>query len=153
MQIINRILISLFVALNFQSCVQAQEKVLLEKPIVDKRIELLSIVFRLAEKQEYSNKNFKLYTDRIDQYFEKHKNHELIQFTKSIIKENEIAFDGPMWLAVHLDDNLKLLTDVKDVWQLDPRWTKENVEKFVPLLQKFYIDTKFDEFFKNNADI
>ena len=149
----NRILIPILVALIFQACVQAQEKVSLEKPTVDKRVELLSIVFRLAEKQEYSNKDFKIYTDRIDQYFEKYKNHELIQFTKSIINENEIAFDGPMWLAVHLDDNLKLLTDVKDVWQLDPRWTKENVEKFVPLLQKFYKDTKFDEFFKNNADL
>jgi len=125
-----RILISILVALNFQACVQAQEKVLLEKPTVDKKIELLSIVFRLAEKQEYSNKDFKLYIDRIDQYFDQYKNHELIQFTKSIIRENEIAFDGPMWMATHLDDNLKLLADVKDVWQQDPRWTKDKVEKF-----------------------
>ena len=149
----NRIFLSILVALNFQACVQAPDKILLEKPTVDKRIELLSVVFRLAEKQEYSNRNFKLYVDRIDQYFEEHKNHELIQFTKSIISENEIAFDGPMWIATHLDDHLKLLTDVKDVWQQDPRWTKENVEKFVPLLQDFYQDTKFDNFFKDNADL
>jgi len=146
-----RILTVIFVALHLQAC--AQEKVILEKPKVDERIELLSIVFRLAEKQEYSNKNFKLYVDRIEQYFEKYKNHELIQFTKSIISENGIAFDGPMWMAVHLDDHLNLLADVKDVWQLDPRWTKENVEKFVPLLQKFYEDTKFDIFFNDNVDL
>jgi len=144
-------IIIILVTLNFQAC--AQEKVLLEKPKVDEKIELLSIVFRLAEKQEYSNKSFKLYVDRIEQYFEKYKNHELIQFTKSIISENGISFDGPMWMAVHLDDNLKLLTDVKDVWQLDPRWTKENVDKFVPLLQKFYKDTEFDKFFTDNADL
>jgi len=148
----NKVLvIAILITLNFQAC--AQKKVLLEKPKVDERIELLSIVFRLAEKQEYSNKNFKLYDDRIEQYFEKYKNHELIQFTKSIISENGISFDGPMWMAVHLDDNLKLLTDVKDIWQLDPRWTKENAEKFVPLLQKFYTDTEFDTFFKDNADL
>ena len=134
-------------------CVQEQENVLQEKPTIDKRVELLSIVFRLAERPEYSSNELKLYSDRIDQYFEKHKNHELIQFTKSIITENEIAYDGPMWLAVHLDENLKLLTGVKDVWQLDPRWAKENVEKFVPLLQKFYKDTRFDKFFKNNTDL
>ena len=149
----NKILIYILIALNFQACIQAQEKFFLEKPTVDKRVELLSIVFRLAEKQEYSNKNFKLYTDKIEQYFEEYKNHELIQFTKSIINENEIAFDGPMWLAVHLDDHLKLLTDVKDVWQHDQRWTKENVERFVPLLQKFNKDTRFDKFFKDNADL
>ena len=147
----NRIIIAILAAFGFQACVH--EKVLLEKPAVDKRVELLSIVFRLAEKQEYTNKNFKLYIDRIDQYFDKYKNHELIQFTKSIISENEIAFDGPMWMATHLDDHLKLLADVKDVWQQDPRWTKENVEKFVPLLQRFYKDTKFDKFFKDNADL
>ena len=147
----NKFLIIILIAFSFQACVQ--EKTILEKPAVDKRVELLSIVFRLAEKQEYSNTNFKLYTDRIEQYFEKYKNHELIQFTKSIIYEHGIAYDGPMWLAVHLDENLKLLTGVKDVWQLDSRWTKENVEKFVPLLQKFYKDTEFDKFFKNNTDL
>jgi len=148
-----RILIFILVALNLQTCVQAQEKNILEKPTVDKRVELMSIVFRLAEKQEYSNKNFNLYVDRIEQYFKTYKNHELIQFTKSIINESGISFDGPMWLAVHLDENLNLLSDVKDVWQLDPRWTEENVKKFVPLLQKFYKDTKFDNFFKNNAEL
>jgi len=145
------LIIAILIMLNFQAC--EQKKVLLEKPKVDERVELLSIVFRLAEKQEYSNKNFKLYVDRIEQYFEKYKNHELIQFTKSIISEHGISFDGPMCMAVHLDANLNLLTDVKDIWQLDPRWTKENVEKFVPLLQKFYKDTKFDKFFKDNADL
>ena len=89
------ILIILFITYSFQACVQAQEQVLLEKPTVDRRVELLSIVFRLAEKQEYSNNRFKVYTDRIDQYFEKHKNHELIQFTKSIISlTQKIAATG-----------------------------------------------------------
>ena len=134
-------------------CVHAQGQVLLEKPTVDRRVELLSIVFRLAEKQEYSNKRFKVYADRIDQYFEKHTNHELIQFTKSMISENKIAFDAPMWLAVHIDDNLNLLTDVKQVWQQDSRWTKETAEKFVSLLEKFYNDSDFDKFFNGNADL
>jgi hypothetical protein len=58
-----------------------------------------------------------------------------------------------MWLATHLDDNLNLLAGVKDVWQQDPRWTKENMERFIPLLQKFNKDTKFDKFFKDNADL
>ena len=147
-----KIIILIFFAISLQVHSQVQIS-LIEQPAIDKRIELLSIVFRLAGSQEYSSKQFKLYTDRIEQHFEQHKDHELIQFTKSIINEHGIALDGPMWMAVHLDENLKLLTGVKDVWQLDPRWTKENVEKFVPLLQKFYKDTKFDKFFKDNADL
>jgi hypothetical protein len=149
----NKILVSILVALYFQACVSAHEKVLLDEPTIDKRVELLSIVFRLAGSPEYSLNEFKPYVNRIDQYFDKYKTHELIQFTKSIISEYEIAYDGPMWLATHLDDNLKLLADVKDVWQQDPRWTKESVEKYVPLLQEFYKDTKFDIFFKDNTDL
>ena len=64
---------AVFVAFNFQA--YAQEKVNLEKPAVEKNTELLSIVFRLAGRQEYSSKQFKLYTDRIDQHFEQYKNH------------------------------------------------------------------------------
>jgi len=147
----NRIAIVILFILLFQAC--KHENVLVEKPTIDERVELMSIVFRLAERWEYSNTRFELYNDKIEQHFEKYKSHELILFTKSIIKENGIAFDGPMCMAMHLDNNLNLLTDVKDVWQLDPTWTKENVEKFVPLLQKFYNDTRFDEFYKNNADL
>ena len=147
----NRLLLTILVAFCFQAC--TQEKNVLEKPSVDKKVELLSIVYRLAEKPEYSNKMLKPYVSRIEQYFEKYQNHELIQFTKSIIDERGIAFDGPMWMAMHLDDNLNLLPDVKDVWQHDPRWTKENTEKFVLLLQKFDKDTNFDDFFNDNADL
>jgi len=146
-----RILIAILIAFSIQA--SAQEKAVLEKPYVDKRVELLSIVFRLAERPEYSTKVFKLYTDRIEQHFEKYKNHELIQFTKSIINERGIAYDAVAWLSIHLDDNLNLLTNINgDVWQRDPRWTKEIVEKFIPLLQRFSKETKFDDFFKNNAD-
>jgi len=147
----NRILITILVVLNFQA--YAQEKVILEKPTVDKRTELLSIVFRLAGKQEYSSKQFKLYSDKIEQHFEKYKNHELIQFTKSIMNERGLGYDAVMSMAIHLDDNLKLLPAVKEIWQREPRWSKENVEKFVLLLQKFEKDAMFDDYFKNNADL
>ena len=146
-----KILIAGLIALVFQACTQ-EEKDIFEKPDVDKRTELLSIVFRLAEKPEYSSNEFNLYTDRIDSYFEKYKNHELIQFTKSIVNRNEVGYDAVMAMAIHLDNNLKVLTDVKDNWR-DTRWNKEDVEQFVLLLQKFDKDAEFDKFFKNNADL
>ena len=147
----NRFLITILVVLNFQ--VYAQEKVVLEKPTIDKRVELLSVVFRLAEKPEYSSKQFKLYAEKIERHFEKHKNHELIQFTKSIMNERGIGYDAVMSMAIHLDDNLKLLTKVTDIWQRETHWNKENAERFVSLLQQFAKETKFDDFFKDNADL
>ena len=148
----NRFLVSILVALSFQG--YAQEKVVLEKPYIDKRIELLSIVFRLAEKPEYSSEMFKIYTDRIEQHFGQYKNHELIKFTKSIIKKKGVSYDAVAYMSVYLDDNLDLSTNLKNnVWQQDSRWTKKHVEKFIPLLQQFANDTKFDDFFKENADL
>ena len=143
-------IIVILITLCFQGF--AQQKSILNKPQVDKRVELLSIVFRLAERPEYSSNNFKLYTDKIDEHFGKFKNHELIMFTKSIIEESGISWDSPMSMAVHLDDNLNLNKDVTNN-SLDTRWSKENADKFVLLLKKFYQDTQFEIFFKGNADL
>ena len=41
----------------------------LDRPKVDERIEILSIVFRLAESEEYNSKRFKRYTDKIETYY------------------------------------------------------------------------------------
>jgi len=148
----NRFLVFIIITLSFQG--YAQEKIVLENPYVDKRVELLSIVFRLAEKPEYSSKVFKIYTDRIEQHFRQYKNHELIKFTKSIINKKRVAYDAVAYMSVYLDDNLNLSTNlINNVWQQDSRWIKKHVEKFIPLLQQFANDTKFDDFFKENADL
>ena len=56
-------LVTILIVLNLQACVK--EKVILEKPTVDKRTELLSVVFRLAGRPEYSSREFKLYAESI----------------------------------------------------------------------------------------
>jgi len=142
---------AVFVALNFQA--YAQEKVNLEKPAVEKNTELLSIVFRLAGRQEYSSKQFKLYTDRIDQHFEQYKNHELIQFTKSIMNKKGLGYDAVALMSVYLNEHLNIFENVTPLTEADGRWDKETIEKFVSLLQKFYKDAAFEKFFNDNADL
>ncbi|WP_051697494.1 DUF4932 domain-containing protein [Prevotella sp. 10(H)] len=151
----NRILLVILATLCFQACVVKEEKkVVLERPIVDKRVELLAIVFRLAEAPGYSSQEFKLYVDRIEQYFGKYKDHELIQYTRSLVKENGTDVDAVMQMAIRLDDNMKLLTDVNSkVWEVHPGWNKETAEKFASLLPQFVKDTEFDKFFRDNADL
>lgn len=134
-------------------CIQtfAQQKLILNEPRVDKRVELLSIVFRLAEKPEYSSKDFMLYTDIIESHFNKYRNHELIEFTKSIINKDGIGYDAVMSMAIHLDDRFNLIKNTSDI-SLDSRWNKENTNKFISLLKKFHKDTQFEKFFKNNTE-
>ncbi len=122
----------------------AQSGAVLEKPVVDRRVELLSIVFRLAGRPEYSDTDIKIYTDRIERHFGAYKDHELIRFARTL----PLGYDAPMLLAVHLNDRLELIADAPD----DARWDRKRVEKFLPLLRQFAAESDFDRFFAENAD-
>ena len=144
----------IFFTFSILACNQGKplsEKPLIEKPGVDKRIELVSIVFRLAGNDEYNSEVFKLYTDRINQHFSSYKDHELIQFARKMRNENGISYEAPMSLAIFLDEDMNLLGKIPD----DPlnRWRKDNIIEFVRLLKKFYTDAKCDEFFNNNQEL
>jgi hypothetical protein len=141
-------------ALTILICINtfSQKKSILDKPKTDERVELLSIVFRLADANEYDSKLFKLYTDKIENHFAKYKNHDLIKFVKQIKKENGIGFDAVMRMAIHLSNapNFKPLVKFTDSIP-SAGWGKNNSYKFVTLLNKFYKDAHCKEFFKNNA--
>lgn len=128
-----------------------EKKQILEEPKVDNRVELLSIVFRLAESRPYSSQLFELYTDKIRKHFEPFKDHELIEFTKELIKNRGVEFDAAM-IAVYLDENLNPRVNFSD--SIPKRsWGKENTEKFVKLLNEFYTDANCKAFFDDNKNL
>ncbi len=129
-----------------------EKKQILEEPKVDNRVELLSIVFRLAELHEYNSERFGLYTDKIKKHFEPYKNHELIEFAKELIKTNDIGFGAVMFMAVYLDESLNPRIDFSDNIP-EKRWGKENADKFVKLLKEFYTDANCKEFFDENKNL
>jgi len=145
--------IFLIILCLFSLNVYSQGNNLIEKPKVDERVELLSIVFRLADAKEYSSNRFKLYTEKIDSYFGKYKNHELIQFVKQIRSENGIGFDQVMEMAIHLGGAPKFKPLVKLTDSIPSvNWGKKNTEKFINLLNQFYQDAHCKEFFNDNKE-
>lgn len=121
---------------------------------VDKRVELMSIVFRLAEAKEYMNDNIQLYASKIDNHFLSYKNHKLIEYTKLIRDVDGVAYDAVMSLAVHLqieNGKVKLNPDL-DKNRVDNRWQRDILPKYINLLNDFYKKTKFDNFFKSNIE-
>jgi len=136
-----------FITLSLQGFIQG--KPLIEKPIVDKRVELLSIVFRLAGNKEYNATQFKLYTDKIEQHFSIYKNHELIKFAEKLRNERSISYDAVMSMAIHLDENLNPRTEFTTN-SLDKRWNKDDAVMFVKLLQSFFKEAECEAFFKDN---
>lgn len=142
MKIITLLAISFFL-LGFQ------EKQILEEPKVDNRVELLSIVFRLAESAPYNSERFGLYTEKIKKHFEPYKNHKLIKFVKEL-KTHDIG--AAAFMAVSLDESLNPRIDFSDSIP-DKCWGKENAYKFVKLLKEFYTDANCKEFFNENKNL
>lgn len=130
----------------------AQQTNSLQKPKVDERIEILSIVFRLADSEEYSSGRFKIYTDKIQSYYEPYKGHELMTFIKKLRNENGVGYDAVMSMAIHLDENLNPLIPFTDKIP-DERWGKKNAVEFVRLLKKFYKESNSKEFFEGNKKL
>lgn len=143
----NYVLIILF-SLSFMIA-YGQRNQIMDRPKVDERIEMLSIVFRLAGNQEYSSVIFKRYVDRINEHYGPFKEHELITFVNKIKNENGIGYDAVMSMAVHLDDKFNLKQKNIDE-TLDKRWSRANDLQFATLLKKFYKDSNSKRFFQDN---
>lgn len=92
----------LLLILNSTSC-QQQSKTLAESK-VDIRVELMSIVFRLADSEEYSSRRFPKYINSIEAHFNAHKEHELISYIKETLRPKGVGFDAVMAMAVSITD-------------------------------------------------
>lgn len=117
-------------------------------PKVDPRVELLSIVFRLAGNSEYNMSPLKIYTADIDAYFSSYKEHAAVVLALRLAHEKDVGFDAVMSQAVHLSSPpaLKPLVAFTDEVP-DSRFGKDNAVLFAQRLADFYRDTHFERFF------
>lgn len=127
---------------------------LLSPPVADRRIELLSIVFRLAGADEYNNEAFKLYTDAIHRHFDPYKDHPLIKKARQLRDKKGIGFDAVMALAIHLSQPPELAPLVPFSDNVpERRWGKKSALAFTALLRQFYKDADVPSFFDSTAQI
>src|SRR5262249_17729816 len=72
-------------------------------PYVDERVELMSIIFRLAGNVEYHMDLLPLYSADIDRYFAPYKNHPCVQMAHALAeKDDGVGFDAVMSMAISL---------------------------------------------------
>lgn len=138
-------LIVLFISvLNF-----SQEKL---TPKVDERVEIVSIVFRLAGAKEYSQDYNKKYVADINTYCDAYKNSGIVEFIKENRNKNGLGYDAVMSMALHLSFKNGKFSQIKEkVNSLDKRWEKVDKKQFVSLLNQFYKNTNFQQFFNNHS--
>ena len=68
----------------------------------DPRIELVSILFHLAETPEYKMNRVPAYAAAVDAYFAAAKSHPAVTMTRELAEKQGIRYFHPMSLAVHL---------------------------------------------------
>jgi hypothetical protein len=117
---------------------------------VDPRVELMSIIFRLAGNNEYNQCQVPKYDKDIEAYFKPYKDHPAVKFAAELRNRRGVSFDAPMSMAVHLTDanTLSPLVPFKPhPADLDDRWQFNETEKFLEKARQFAKDANFAGFF------
>jgi hypothetical protein len=123
---------------------------------VDPRVELFSIVFRLAGHPEYNRARIESYRVAVEEQFGRFGDHPVVRRARRLRRERGVSFDAVMGLAIHLKDaeSLALLTPL-DPWPeaLDTRWTKPEVEGFLAELRDFAQASDFAAFLQRQRPL
>jgi hypothetical protein len=123
---------------------------------VDMRVELLTLVFRLIEANEYAQPGAgSPYSREADLYFEPARDHEVCRLARKLRAEHGLGFDAVPSLAVHLGAPPELALRVPlEPWpeRLDERWKAVDLDGFLGALRAFAAETEFLEFEKTFAE-
>ncbi len=116
---------------------------------VDPRVELISIVFRLAGNGEYNMARIPSYVADVERQFGPLRGHPAVTFARQLRETHSISFDACMSMAVHLTDANTLVERIAldpRPPSLDSRWTPEDARAFLRELRKFAAESRFQEF-------
>ena len=117
--------------------------------MVDERFSLMSLVFRLAGEPSYRVTKTK-YQRKLNRTFATFKNHPAIRCASGLTMAGDQVFSFAMHLVkeencFRLSDIESLVSDAK--WH----WNRETAAEFLPLLNDFYADTEFGNFFDEHT--
>jgi hypothetical protein len=148
------ILATLVYPMLLASAVFAAEETARQAPavrvVVDPRVELLSVLFRLAGNPEYGRGLVPSYVADVEKQFGGFRDHVAVRKARALRGSRGVSFDAVMAMAVHVTDAEKL----EEKLPLDPRpegldsrWTPEGAREFLTAARLFVRDAKFKEFF------
>ncbi len=123
---------------------------------VDPRVELVSIVFRLAGNPEYSQGRVKSYLKDIDTHFQPVRQHEAIRCAAGLRAKYGVSFDACMSIAVHMRTGQgwgpRFPLEPRPEG-LDGRWREKSAETFLADLSEFVKESRFDRFLEEHREL
>jgi hypothetical protein len=125
--------------------------------VVDPRVELMSIIFRLAGNNEYNQQAVIPYVEDIRKHFDRFHDHPAI----TLAKELQLGYHGPMFLAIYLTPpvELKERVPLDTPGVIDERFAAwmnvhgPKVRAFLEEVRRFVKDTEFMAFFNNHQKL
>lgn len=124
---------------------------------VDPRVELLSIVFRLAGNPEYSQGRVARYTEAVDAHFGRFRNHAAVQHARRLRAMSGVSFDAVAGFAIHLDEAMppgEGMPFEPLPERLDRRWVGPDVARaFLADLREFAEDADAKAFFASQREL
>ncbi len=124
---------------------------------VDARVELLSIIFRLAGNPEYNQPNSASpYAEAVAERFGAFRDHAAIESAARLRRERGVSYDAVMSMALHIADAETLAERIpfdQQPERLDGRWRLEEARAFLEEAGAFARDTRFSEFFTEHATL
>jgi hypothetical protein len=122
--------------------------------VVDPRVELLSLIFRLAGNPEYNRAKVESYAEDTEKQFGRFRGHAVVKLARELRGTHSVSYDAVMKMAVHLTDaeDPKLKLPLQP-WPegLDQRWTASDVSNFLAAAQQFVKDSSFHEFIEQHG--
>ena len=122
-------------------------------PEIDERVELMSILARIADYEEYSDSTYIGYVTQIEDYFGDFTNSKVVLTLKSLRDSTNLAYDGIMKMAVNLDISQNGIQPIENISDLDDRWPSKVAERFYKELNDFYNKSKFQKWFSLNKEM
>jgi hypothetical protein len=121
---------------------------------VEPRVELLSLIFRLAGNPEYTRGRVPAYLKDADDHFIAFRDHPAVGLARRLRQERGVSYDACMSMAVHLDlsNNLQARLPFAP-WPegLDERWGATGASNFVTAARQFVKETGFRDFTQKHA--
>ncbi len=117
----------------------------------DRRVELFSILHRLAGSPEYRQSGATAYVTAVDARFGPFAKHPAVLATAAL-RAKGIGRDAPMSLAVHLDDQRQLASP-EALIVLEPRWKGIDLAAYLAQVRDFAMVTKLDAFFDEHRGL
>jgi hypothetical protein len=117
--------------------------------VVDPRVELMSIIFRLAGNPEYGKGRVPAYVDDVEKRFAPWRDHPAVKLARDLRRTRGVSYDAVMSMAVHVTDAYALEEKVPFEPRppgLDQRWPIPQARRFLEAARDFVKETSFRDF-------